>query len=157
MGEKQQMYGIIDNATDLVAVQGVDCDDCAGSKYDIYETMAAGGASWTHESEDLHAVSYGELEMKGWYATDKICLQLGKCVDLEFLFVAEIEQELPQGIDAILGFARPDQELRAAPKLTPDEHDFFLSALGESNEKMFSTRFQRGLISWIDIGVFDEG
>jgi len=98
MGEKLEMKAIIDNATDLVAVS---------DRYDITGNVENGTATY-NEDDPLSKVSYGTAEMKGKWATDKICLQLGKCVDLDFFLISE-ESNLPDGIDAIFGWARPDQ------------------------------------------------
>lgn len=44
MGNKLEMKAIIDSATDLIAVEGADCDDCPGLKYDIDSSVDAGTA-----------------------------------------------------------------------------------------------------------------
>ena len=97
MGGKQEMKAIIDNATDLIAVSDI---------YDISGNVENGSATY-NEDDPLSKVSYGTAEMKGRWATDKICLQLGKCVDLEFLYTSE--SSIDDKSDAIFGFARPDQ------------------------------------------------
>jgi hypothetical protein len=46
-------------------------------------------------------------------ASDDICLQLGKCVSLDFLYIDE--SSLPEDYDAIIGFARADKQFLLAP------------------------------------------
>ena len=92
--------------------------------------------------------------MTGAWATDKICLELNKCVDVDLFYISE-ESFLPEDVDAILGFARPDQDMLLNPSATPKDRDYYLTALGAGEETMFSTRFRAGFVSWIDIGAPD--
>ena len=51
------MYGIIDSATNLVAVQGADCEDCEGQTYDISSSVESGTA---RIEEKYEKDEYGE-------------------------------------------------------------------------------------------------
>lgn len=56
---------------------------------------------------------YGELPLVGRMASDDICLQLGKCVSLDFLYIDYAA--LPYDFDAVIGFARADKQFLLAP------------------------------------------
>ena len=155
MGGKQQMSAIVDTATDLVAVEGASCTFCTftGETYDIEGNLDNGKA--TLESNDVQE-NYGEAKLTGRMATDDFCFQLGKCVNLDFLYIDM--SELHEDTSAIIGFSRADHKFLLAPgSVKRDQFDTnVLSALKDYGEEtFFSTRFQRDFISWIDIGTPD--
>ena len=148
------MSGVVDNATDLVAVEGINCGSCNGSVYDISGNVDLGKATI---DSDIVVERYGQNLLKGNYAKDDFCFQLGKCVSLEFLYIEE-QDFFDADVDAILGFARPDKKFLLSPGAVkrPNLSTMFLSALSDYGEEpFFSTRFQRDFISWIDIGTPD--
>ena len=89
-------------------------------------------------------------------AYDKFCFQLGKCINLDFIYIDQ--SDLHEDIDSIIGFARADQRFLLAPGSAKNAkfENHVLSALKDYGEEtFFSTRFQREFISWIDIGTPD--
>ena len=149
------MAAIIDTATDLVAVEGSDCLRCQSRTYDIKENIDSGIA--TVESGTV-IERYGEAQIIGQYAKDDFCFQLGKCVNLEFLYITD-QGVLDKNVDAIVGFARPDHPFLLAPGSVRSDQTMFLEVFRDTffgEEPFFSTRFQRDYISWIDIGMPDE-
>ena len=52
------MQAIVDTATDLVAIQGIDCTECTGDKYNITNGIENGVASL--DSSLNSTVAYGE-------------------------------------------------------------------------------------------------
>ena len=57
-------------------------------------------------------MSYGSFAgFGGVIAKDKFCLKLGSCVDLEFLYADEHWGGMDESVDAILGFARPNENV----------------------------------------------
>lgn len=61
------MEGIFDSATDMIALQGADCTDCTGLKYDIKSRVESGLASIGTETVTK---SYGSTELTGKMARD---------------------------------------------------------------------------------------
>ena len=104
MGNKLSLKAIIDSATDMNAVEGEDCVNCAGLKYDISSNVDAGSA----QISDLQDTwSYGVAKLTGREAVEKFCFQLGKCVEIDFLDI-DNHNAMDKEIDAIVGFARPN-------------------------------------------------
>ena len=97
------MQAIIDNATDFNAVNGASCASC-GSVYDIEGNLDNGNATLETQVE---IVNYGTSEFVGREATDSVCFTLGKCFDLDFLYVDE-QDSLDETVGAVFGFARPN-------------------------------------------------
>ena len=122
------MYGIIDTATELVAVEGEDCWNCSLPIYEIAPNVEKGTATLSEKEESL---SYGQTYFDGSWARDKFCTQLSNCVDLDFFYINS-QDGMPDDIDAIIGFARPDKDIMLAPKKTPKDHDYYLKAISES-------------------------
>ena len=56
MGKKTLMYGIIDTATELVAVEGEPCWSCALPIYDISDNVEKGTATLSEKEE---SITYG--------------------------------------------------------------------------------------------------
>ena len=60
----------------------------------------------------------------------------------------------------IVGFARPDKQIRLAPEVSPKIGDakFFLEkfVFEDKIESAFTTRLIKGYISWVDIGEPDS-
>ena len=155
MGGKQQMNAIIDTATDLVAVEGFPCDNCNGDVYDISGNIDSGKA--TLEPTDV-VEQYGEAYLWGKYANDEFCFQLGKCFNLDFLYM-NAQSALDPDVDAILGFSRYHQYSfllggDGGKVGHANLNTTFLSELTNNgnDESVFATRFQREYISWVDIG-----
>ena len=50
---------------------------------------------------------------------------------------------MPENIDAVIGFARPNTNILLAPDKTPRDHEYYLEAIGKTSiEPMFSTRYR---------------
>ena len=147
------MTAIIDSATELIAVEGADCTNCNGATYDITAAIEDGTSEL---ADSTSTVDYGVSTLEGRWANDKFCLQLGKCIDIEFLYL-ESQQGLDSNIDGIIGFARPKSEYwLTGEKTNILSSKFYLEGLESSGEEtVFSTRFQKTNISWIDIGAPD--
>ena len=97
--------------------------------------------------------------MKGRMAKDDICFQLGKCLNIDFLYVDK-QTGWDASVDAIIGFARAEERFILEPGSTKRKNfndTSVLQALKDYGEEpIFSTRFQRDFISWIDIGTPDD-
>ena len=67
---------------------------------------------------------------------------------------------LPGDLHGIVGFARPDKQIRLAPEASPKIGDakFFLEkfVFEDKIESAFTTRLIKGYISWVDIGEPDS-
>jgi len=61
------MQGIVDTATDIVAVEGADCTVCNGEVYDISGNLDNGKATI---SPLYVGTTYGEALLEGKLATD---------------------------------------------------------------------------------------
>jgi hypothetical protein len=57
MGGRQSMNAIVDTATDLVAVQGDECNNCTGNTYDLREQVENGRAT---VDDEISTVTYGD-------------------------------------------------------------------------------------------------
>lgn len=98
------MNAIIDSATDLVAVQGLECNNCTGQQYDLLDNVLKGRASIEDENT---TVSYGDYDFHGAWAKDRFCLSIQYCVDdFEFFYIMDTEHSLSVNHDALLGMAR---------------------------------------------------
>lgn len=147
------MDAIIDSATDFNAVNGASCSQC-GEKYDIEGNLENGSAFL---SDDPKEENYGKSLFKGREATDKVCFVLTNCFDVEFLYVDQ-QESLDDDVGAIFGFARPNESFAFGNSGTQlgNPNEMILTKLQESGEEpIFSTRFVRDFISWIDIGTPD--
>ena len=87
--------------------------------------MVAGTATLTNYESKLQ---YGQTLFRGSWAREKFCVSLTSCVDLDFFYIS-YQNGMPKKIDAIIGFARPDDNLLLAPDQTPREHEYYLAAL----------------------------
>ena len=104
MGKKQLLYGIVDTATELVAVEGKPCFNCEYPTYDIEPSLEKGTASLNSKVESLQ---YGQTIFRGSWARELLCVSLTSCVDIDFFYITN-QSGMPDKIDAILGFARPN-------------------------------------------------
>ena len=76
-------------------------------------------------------------------------------MDVDFLYLSS-QSGLDESVDAIIGFARPNEKMLLAPEQQLSSSTYFLQALEDAGEPtFFSTRFQMGFVSWIDIGSPD--
>ena len=155
MGGNQRMEMLIDTATDFVAVNGIDCAQCKQSSiYDIESNYVNGIATLAFNKNVTEY--YGTARFDGVHATDQLCFTLGKCFTLDFLYVSS-QNSLDGQFSAVLGFARPGKNFLYGVDQPQDADKMVLSkiaSLGE--EKYFSTRISRNVISWIDIGTPDS-
>ena len=103
MGGKLPMQAIVDTGTDFNAVNGANCASC-GSTYDIEGNLDSGKATL---ETSVETINYGASKFKGREATDSVCFTLGKCFDLDFLYVDE-QDSLDETVGAVFGFARPN-------------------------------------------------
>ena len=107
---------------------------------------------------ETYKENYGAQSFSGRLAKDDICFQLGKCINLDFMYI-DNTLDLNEDVDSIIGFARADERFLLAPgSAKNDKFDAnVLAALKNYGEEtVFSTRFQRDFISWIDIGTPDS-
>lgn len=83
------MKGIIDTATDFVAVEGNDCASCTGLGY-------TPGTSTTvsNRTED---VDYGAYQFSGSWAQDSYCVDFFTCLDndIDFFLIEEVTNDKP--------------------------------------------------------------
>lgn len=73
MGKQDQMYVIPDTASDIVAVESVECELCEGAKFDINPFMKNAKASLNQTVAD---VDYGDKTLTGKWASTTICITL---------------------------------------------------------------------------------
>ena len=102
-------------------------------------------------------VTYGESLYEGSWACDRLCTTpYSNCIeDLDFFYVKESGGSFGTEVDGIVGLARPNQDMFLAPHLDYTGHEFMLDKLNLT-DKFFSTRFNKGLYSWIDFGKPDQ-
>jgi hypothetical protein len=156
MGGAKPMHALIDTATEVTAVNSLNCTRCSdGDGYENQEAVRSGAAV---VFDDIVRVNYGAGTFIGNMAIDQICLTLGECLnDYKFLFVRDYTgMELSKDIDAIFGWARPNQPIQLNPSITPsNDPKFMLQAMQDQQFGTdFTTRFRKGFISWIDVGGF---
>ena len=79
---------------------------------------------------------------RGTWARDLLCVSLPSCVELDFFYMS-YQSGMPENIDAIIGFAKPNYNILLAPDKTPTDHQYYLDAISKSsNQNMFSTRYR---------------
>ena len=78
MGGAKSMYALVDTATEVTAVSGVNCTSCYGDLYDPKNAIEDGQAT---VSERNITVPYGTGQFIGNVATDDVCLVLGECLE----------------------------------------------------------------------------
>jgi len=84
MGRYTPMNVIFDTASDYLVVEGTDCGDCEGNRYDASQGKKASG------SDEPIARAYGSVYIKGYEYIDTICLQLSQCVsDFKYFAITE--------------------------------------------------------------------
>lgn len=152
------MYALVDTATEVTAVAGVNYTSYAGEKYDPKNAIEDGQA--TVSARNI-TVDYGTGYFVGNSATDDVCLVLGECLeDFRYLLVNDIKGfNVSADINGIFGWARPDRSMQLNPSITPDSNDtsFMLKAMQDQQfGSDFTTRFRKGYVSWIDVGGASE-
>lgn len=147
------MDAIVDTATELIALQGVDCEECTGTKYDIQPQIDEGKALLQPEDE---IVNYGKTELSGSWAVDSICTQLGQCTEFQKFFYIKSQTNFTEPIDGIIGLARHDNKMLLNPYQSFSDSSFLLDNL-DLTTSQFSTRFSKSILSYVDFGKADEG
>ena len=104
-------------------------------------------------------MEYGDGSFIGHFFEDKICLDLGECIeDFMYLAVNDLYNIEPsEDTDGIFGWARPYQPMLLNPSITPNSETtrFMLEAMSDQQfGSDFTTRFRTGYVSWIDIGGY---
>ena len=97
------MRGIIDTATEFIAVESSDCTGCTSVGYTIEETTAVFDTNET--------IAYGAYEFFGSWAIDQYCVDPFTCLDayIEFFLIQNVtEKPLNDAVSGILGHARPN-------------------------------------------------
>ena len=152
IGKNQQpMFGILDTATEFVALEGHECQPCTQEVYDIRTSMDAGEAGIGAATE---TIPYGGHAIRGKWGFDKFCIGLNQCIEqMDFFYMSTSHYERP--VQAVIGMARPNVNMILNPILTPLGKKYLLSDLPVTRPT-FSTRLQRRYISWIDFGKPDS-
>ena len=153
MGDRTVMYALIDTATEITAVKSTLCKDCLGEKYNVTQAIQDNNAGFDPKNITM---GYGNGQITGNYAKDRVCLTLGECLEnFEYLAVSGYKDlNDTKELDALFGWARPERPMLLNPSATPGkEPKFMLQALKDQQfGSEFTTRFQKGSLSWFDIG-----
>mmetsp|Transcript_42828 Transcript_42828/g.56601 ORF Transcript_42828/g.56601 Transcript_42828/m.56601 type:complete len:89 (+) Transcript_42828:375-641(+) len=87
------MFGILDTATEFIALQGHECRECKRDTYDIRPAMDRGTAGIGANPEK---VPYGGKMIEGIWGFDTICYALNQCIELmDFFYLSESAFEEP--------------------------------------------------------------
>lgn len=120
---------VIDTATDLVALNSVDCKSCKGPKLDYRDSDSF---QINFEKQRFY---YGSKMIEGINALGHICLADESTCALNFPFVLMQNQTVfPEQVAGVLGLARP-QNLILAPDVSLERQFFFISEAEEFKKK----------------------
>ena len=78
------MHGIIDTATEIVAIEGEPCFTCEWPVYDIEPSLEAGTATLRSFETTMQ---YGQTQFRGAWARELFCVSLASCVDIDFFYI----------------------------------------------------------------------
>lgn len=103
VGESDQEIKVLfDTGSDWLVVEGRDCENCLGARYDpntstYFETV----------SQVSHSIEYGSFfSLRGKYVRDQVCLRsFSLCVDPFEFFLVEDQKGIEKELDGILGMA----------------------------------------------------
>lgn len=113
MGKLSKMDVVYDTGSDWLVVEGADCDNCEGNKYNIEPSLDQGIAAAT--SNTVTQRSYGQATLWGKTYTDTVCILFSACVEnFEFFYITN-QEGIKEPIDGILGMAR-DKPFHLSPE-----------------------------------------
>jgi len=102
MGSEQTPYDVIfDNASDWLSLEGVECKECEGGKYDPSTSSLS-----KQVGVDYSERTFGDVTMLGVEWVDEVCVTSQACIkDFEYFLVKQ-ESGLKEPMDGIFGLAR---------------------------------------------------
>ena len=154
MGGNTLMDVVYDTGSDWLVVEGSDCGNCEGNKYNVADSEGTPNQVNAGQSER----NYGSASLTGYEYTDKVCIALGTCLDDFEFFLIDSQVGIAEPIDGILGLSR-NAPFYVAPEAGNPSGPLLVEHLAEANiigADKFSFYFQApGEQSWIDFGEPD--
>lgn len=154
MGGTVALDVVYDTGSDWVVVEGIECRNCQGDKYDM--NLSEGYPK--KNAYTLSVRSYGSAKLEGYEYVDKVCLRADLCVDDFEYFLIEEQYGIAEPLDGIIGMAR-NHAFHIAPDAGNESGPLLIDALAENgkiNSNTFSFYFQHPEEdSWMDLGEPD--
>lgn len=102
MGGNTLMDVVFDTGSDWLVVEGSDCSNCEGNKYNIADST--GNPQQVNASQSQR--NYGSASLTGYEYKDTVCVKLGTCLSNFEFFLIDSQTGISEPIDGILGLSR---------------------------------------------------
>lgn len=103
MGGNVLMDVVYDTGSDWLVIEGSDCTDCEGNKYDTNDSSG----DPVRLTNSISERNYGSASLTGREWTDKVCLRPEtNCIDDFEFFLISTQVGIREPIDGILGLSR---------------------------------------------------
>ena len=151
MGGNTKMDVVYDTGSDWLVVEGSPCNNCEGNKYNPSDSETNSELQPGGKSER----NYGSASLEGYEYKDRVCIELGNCVDEFEFFLITSQVGIAEPIDGILGLSR-NKAFHVNPDAGNTSGPLYVEALydgGIINANKFSFFFQQPEeVSWMDLG-----
>ena len=154
MGGNTLMDVVYDTGSDWLVIEGSDCGNCEGNKYNTADSE--GTPTQTNASQTER--NYGSASLTGYEYTDKVCIAIGTCLDSFEFFLIDSQVGIAEPIDGILGLSR-NNAFHISPGSANTSGPLLVEKMAEASliaADKFSFYFQHpSEQSWVDFGEPD--
>ena len=102
MGGNTKLDVVYDTGSDWLVIDGAGCSSCEGDVYDPADSLGTATKLTSSKSER----NYGSASLTGYEWTDRVCINIGTCIDDFEFFLINTQKGLDEPIDGILGLSR---------------------------------------------------